>query len=144
MREIKAEETYKVYDCLEYLGKHHNEVSVYFKGHYPTITSSDLIKQFEEELEKGGSFIAVIEDEEKVVAFLKISVKGSEGSLDYLTVLKEYQGKGYGTALMKWAFERFEELNVTGIEVKTVYGNNAIDLYKKYGFREKSIILRKI
>lgn len=144
MREIKAEETYKVYDCLEYLGEHHNEVSVYFKGHYPTITSSDLIKQFEEELEKGGSFIAVIEDEEKVVAFLKISVKGSEGSLDYLAVLKEYQGRGYGTALMKWAFERFEELNVTGIEVKTVYGNDTIDLYKKYGFREKSIILRKI
>ena len=143
MREIKAEETSKLYECLEYLGEHHNEVSVYFKGHYPTISSKDLIHEFAEELAEGHSFIAVIEEKEKIIAFCKISINKSEGSLDYLTVLKPYQKQGYGTALMDWALERFQQLDVKGIEVKTVYGNDAIDLYKQYGFREKSIILRK-
>lgn len=143
MREIKAEEAYKVYECLESMGEYHNKVSVYFKGHYPTITSEDLVKEFEKKLEEGNAYVAVVEEDGQVVGFCEISVKGYEGSLDYLSILEQYRGKGYGKALMDWAFNRFTELDVKAIEVKVVYGNDVIDLYKKYGFKEKSIILRK-
>ena len=31
MREIGFEETYRLYECMEDLARHHNEVSVYFR-----------------------------------------------------------------------------------------------------------------
>ena len=39
MREIRSEEAYRLYECLESLAEHHNDVSVYFKGLYPTLSS---------------------------------------------------------------------------------------------------------
>ena len=142
MREIKADEAYKVYDCLESMAEHHNKVSTYFKGHYPTMSSKEIIRDFERKLEEGKAFISVVENKDKVVGFCKISVNGSEGVIDYLAVLEEERGRGYGTALIDWAFKKFAELNITGIELKVVYGNDVINLYKKYGFKEKSIIMR--
>ena len=142
MREIRSEEAYRLYECLESLAKHHNDVSVYFKGLYPTISSEELINSFKKEMEEGKAYIAVVEDEEKVIGFCKISVDCLKGNLDYLAVLKQERGKGYGTALMDWAFNRFRQLQISDIEVKVVYGNDVIDLYKKYGFKEKSIILK--
>ena len=43
MREISPEETDILYECLEDLGRHHNNVSVYFKGIYPTISSEEIV-----------------------------------------------------------------------------------------------------
>lgn len=142
MREIKAEEAYKVYECLESMNEHHNKVSVYFKRHYPAITTENRIKEIEQKLKEGKSYIAVVEDNERVIAFCTISIDGSEGTVDYLAILEEARGKGYGKALMEWALNKFQELDISGIEIKVVYGNDMVDMYKKYGFKEKSIILR--
>lgn len=141
MREISSKETCRLYDCMEDLAKHHNEVSVYFKGGYPTISSKEVIRQFAEDLEKGISHIAVMEDGEKIIGFCKISIVKDSGFLDYLSVLEEERGKGLGSALLEWALDKFAEFNVRNIEVKVVYGNGVIDFYKKYGFREKSILM---
>ena len=142
MREIKADEAHKLYECLESMGEHHNKVSVYFKGHYPTITSKQLIEDFIRELNEGKGYIAVAEEDGNIAGFCEITTEGKEGVLDYLAVLEDRRGKGYGKNLIEWSFEKFRELGVENIEVKVVYGNGVIELYKKYGFREKSIILR--
>ena len=36
MREINAEEVYRLEPCLRVLAEYHNEISVYFKGNYPS------------------------------------------------------------------------------------------------------------
>ncbi|MBR3309672.1 MAG: GNAT family N-acetyltransferase [Lachnospiraceae bacterium] len=141
MREIGSKETYRLYDCMEDLAKHHNEVSVYFKGGYPTISSEEILRKFAEDLENGISRIAVMEDGDKVIGFCKINIVKDNGFLDYLSVLEEERGKGLGSVLVDWALEKFAEYNVRNIEVKVVYGNGVIDFYKKYGFREKSILM---
>ena len=61
-----------------------------------------------------------MEDNGSVVGFCKIDICGYVGKLDYLVVLKEYRGKGYG---------------------KVVDGNEAIHLYEKYGFKMNAHIL---
>lgn len=142
MREIRSEEVNKLYECLESLAEHHNEVSVYFKGLYPTRSSEHLIKEFQKEMNEGKAFIAVVENDGKVIGFCKISIDGTKGNLDFLSVLEQERGKGYGKSLMDWALNRFKELKIDDVEVKVVYGNDVIDLYKKYGFKEKSIILK--
>ena len=141
IREIHSEETGKLYECLEALAEYHNKVSVYFKGCYPKIPSGQRIKQFASELEEGRSRIAVIESDRKFLGFCKISADGNTGTLEYLVVLEQERGKGYGVALMDWAMNTFQKLGVNEIEVKVVYGNEAIRLYEKYGFREKSVIM---
>ena len=162
IREIHSEETGKLYECLETLAEHHNKVYVHFKGSYPKIPSEERIKQFENELEEGKSRIAVIENGNDFVGFCKIGTEGNTGVLEYLVVLSRERGKGYGAALMDWALTAFRKLGLSEIDVKVVYGNEAIRLYEKYrgfgipcrsepgkrkrlhekyGFREKSVIM---
>ena len=141
MREISPDETGKLYDCLEALAKHHNQVSVHFKGDYPQMPSEQKIIQFAEELKEGRSRIAVAEKDHTVIGFCKINTDGSRGVLEYLVVLDRERGKGYGAAFMDWALNAFRELGMNEIDVKAAYGNEAIRFYEKYGFREKSVIL---
>ena len=77
----------------------------------------------------------------EVTGFCKINIENTAGVLEYLVVLDRERGKGYGAALMNWALGRFRDSEVKTIDVKVVYGNDAIHLYKKYGFRERSVIL---
>ena len=141
IREIHSEETGKLYECLEALAEHHNKVSVHFKGCYPLIPSEQKIKQFEHELKQGRSRIAVAENADKVIGFCKINTDVSPGVLEYLVVLDQERGKGYGASFMDWALNVFRELGIRDIDVKAVYGDEAIQFYQKYGFRERSVIL---
>ena len=141
MREINPNETDKLYECLEALAEHHNQVSVYFKGHYPQTPSEQKIRQFESELEEGRARIAVAENDGKVIGFCKINTDSRPGVLEYLVVLDRERGKGYGAAFMDWALNTFRELGINDIDVKVVYDNEAIRFYEKYGFRTRSVIL---
>ena len=141
MREISPNETGKLCECLEALAKHHNQVSEYFKGDYPQTPSEQKTIQFGKELEEGRTRIAVIENDDKVTGLCKINTDGNRGVLEYLVVLEQERGKGYGAAFMDWALNIFRELGIHEIDVKAVYGNEAIRFYKKYGFRERSVIL---
>ena len=141
MREITSKETGKLYRCLEALAEHHNQVSVHFKGQYPRTSSEQKIAAFEKELEEGRTHIAVADNGTEVVGFCKINIGNSAGVLEYLVVLDQERGKGYGAALMDWALNRFRDSGMKEIDVKVVYGNDAIHFYEKYGFRERSVIL---
>ena len=141
IREINSEETGKLYECLEALAEHHNKVSVHFKGRYPVAPSGEKIIQFQSELEEGKSRIAVIENASHLIGFCKVRTDGNTGILEYLVVLDRERGKGHGAALMDWALSTFRKLGINKIDVKVVYGNEAIHLYEKYGFRERSVIL---
>ena len=144
MREISSEETGRLYECLEALAEHHNQVSAHFRGSYPLVSSEQKIRQFARELEQGGSRIAVAENAGKVIGFCKINTDADTGVLEYLVVLDSERGKGYGAAFMDWALNTFRELGVRNIDVKVVYGNEAIRFYQKYGFRERSVVLTLI
>lgn len=63
------------------------------------------------------------------------------GKLDYLVIMKEYRGRGFGKRLMDWAIRMFAEHEIQQIEVKVVDGNETIHLYEKYGFKMNAHIL---
>lgn len=128
-------------DCIRALSEYHNEVSVNFKGSYPSRPYEQTLKMFETALENGCSHIAVIEEAGSAAGFCKIDTDGQKGKLDYLMVMPEYHGKGYGRALMDWAMAGFDRYGVHCIEVKVVDGNSAINLYEKYGFKMNAHIL---
>ncbi|MBR1384579.1 MAG: GNAT family N-acetyltransferase [Ruminococcus sp.] len=142
MREIASNETYKLRECLLALAEHHNKGSVNFKGCYPKAPIEQTLKQFSYDVESGKSYIAVIEDGDKVIGFCKINIEEALGVLEYLVVLEEFRGRGFGAALMEWALGKFSELGAHDIDVKVADGNDAVSLYEKYGFKMNAHILR--
>lgn len=143
MREIGAEETGKLRDCLIALAEHHNRVSVNFRGCYPKTPVDVTLKKFADDLKSGKSAVAVIEDGDSVIGFCKTDIDGEYGVLEYLVVLEKYRGKGYGAELMDWAMAWFDASGAVTIDVKVADGNSAVTLYEKYGFRMNAHILRQ-
>ncbi|SDB49757.1 Acetyltransferase (GNAT) domain-containing protein [Ruminococcaceae bacterium FB2012] len=142
MREIAHDEVYRLEECLKALARHHNEVSVNFKGCFPKKPYSESLAAFEKALAEGRSKIAVIEEDDRTAGFCKIDLIGQEGHVDILIVLKEYRGRGYGRQLMDWAVATLRQDGALRIEIKVVDGNDAKAFYEKYGFRTVSEILR--
>ena len=142
MRELPCDEIYKLETCLRELAEHHNTVSVNFAGAYPKKPYRETLQSFEADVRSGKSKIAVIDSENRIVAFCKTDICQGQGKIDYLIVLKQYRGKGYGNMLMNWAIDRFKQCSVEQIEVKVVDGNDAIRFYEKYGFRMNAHILK--
>ena len=142
VRELSHGEVYRLEGCLKELAGHHNEVSENFRGRYPKKPFGETLASFERDLRSGRSRIAVIESGEKILGFCKISADGEEGTVDYLIVLKEARGKGYGNTLLDWAMNALRQCGAGRIEVKVVAGNDAVGFYEKYGFRICSYVLR--
>ncbi|MBQ7795297.1 MAG: GNAT family N-acetyltransferase [Lachnospiraceae bacterium] len=141
IREIDKNEVNKLRSCLIQLSEHHNQISTHFNGFYPSKPYEDTLNAFYTSLQSGQSYIAVIENDEKVVGFCKVDIVQGKGKLDYLVVLREYRKKGYGQMLMDWAMDAFSKNNISHIEVKVVDGNDAIHLYEKYGFKMNAHLL---
>lgn len=141
LREIETNEVDRLYSLVAALSEHHNQVSVNFKGIYPSRPYEETLKAFGENLENGKSRIAVVETDDRIAGFCKVDINGKKGKLDYLAVLPEYRGNGYGTMLMDWAMAQFRENFVKQVEVKVVDGNDAIHLYEKYGFKMNAHLL---
>lgn len=142
MRDLASKEVYRLEECLNALAEHHNEVSKNFKGAYPKKPVEKTLASFEKDIESGRSRIEVIEEDGRILGFCKIDLEGSEGKVDYLIVLKETRGKGFGKILLDRAMEIFREKGISMIEVRVVDGNDAIGFYEKQGFRINSHILR--
>ncbi len=143
MREITETEVWRLKECIRALSEYHNEVSTHFKGYYPSRPYEKTLEGFVDDMKAKTSHIAVIEDNDRIIGFCKVNYDNGNGKLDYLVVLNEYRGMGYGKKLMDWAMKSFDEWNVRYIEVKVVSGNEAIHLYEKYGFNMNAHILVK-
>lgn len=141
IKELKIEEIKLLKPLMEYLAVHHNDVSVNFKGSYPRHKDEDRIVRFEKEISEDTSKAYVCLEDELIVGVVKIDFNNDKGVIDYFVVLKEYQGKGYGKALMDKALATFKERNIKDIELHVVYGNDAIDFYEKYGFKIQSYVM---
>lgn len=142
MRELPGSEIYKLEICLRELAEHHNRVSVNFAGIYPKKPFEATLQSFEADVRSGKSKIAVIDSENQIVGFCKADIDRGQGKIDYLIVLREYRGKGYGDMLMSWAMDLFRQCGADQIEVKVADGNNAARFYEKYGFKMNAHILR--
>lgn len=77
----------------------------------------------------------VLKLDEKIIGFYEAKIIAPEAELYDVAVAKEYQGKGYGSALLNHFFDVCKSRGVVTIflEVNSI-NNNAIKLYEKFGF----------
>ena len=142
MKELKAGEVYGLEECLKELAEHHNGVSVHFRGCYPKRPFRETMESFEKDVRDGKSRIGAVTDGKRILGFCKADITGTDGKVDYLIVLKESRGKGYGDLLLDWAMDVFRQAGVSRIEIRVVDGNDAAGFYEKHGFRVCSHIMR--
>ncbi len=127
---------------LEKLHKHHNEKSVYFSGSYPKQSFEERVKEYKEKEKKGEYRIEVLTDEKQLVVGFCISYKEKEnGHINVLFVEQQCRKHGLGARLIKSAIEWFEQNGIKDIELTVVYGNDAVEFYKKMGFYPRSTIM---
>ena len=80
----------------------------------------------------------VIED--KVIGYLDYSLIYDRIEIDNFCVLEEYRKNGIGTKLMSYLVSLAISLRVINITLEVRVSNNiAINLYKKFGFREVAL-----
>lgn len=73
--------------------------------------------------------------DEKVVGFLNVLYTVDEMTILNIAVSKDYQRRGYGTALLKKCFENARNKKVFQVFLEVEEKNlAAIDLYKKFNF----------
>lgn len=85
-----------------------------------------------EELLKKAKDIFILEISGKIVG--SVAAYGNE--IDDLTVAKEFQGKGFGTALLRFAVSRMQKAGIKPIQLHVAdWNQNAVALYLKNGFQ---------
>lgn len=85
-----------------------------------------------EELLKKAEDIFVLEDSGKLAG--SVAIYGNE--IDDLVVAKEFQGRGFGTALLRFAVARMQHAGIEPIQLHVAdWNRNAVALYLKNGFQ---------
>ncbi|MBU3692827.1 MAG: GNAT family N-acetyltransferase [Candidatus Nanopelagicaceae bacterium] len=78
----------------------------------------------------------------KAVGFIECSdlkIDQNTGYVDGLGVIQEFQGRGLGELLLKWAFAYYSAKGITHLELNVDTGNEsgALKLYEKLGMKPK-------
>ena len=100
-------------------------------------------KQFKYELEENEfSYLFVLEHNEVIVGYYGFWVMFEDCDITKVSIRKEFQGMKLSNILMQDCFKRVSDLNCERINLEVRVTNlKAINLYKKYGF--KDVIRRK-
>lgn len=140
------EESYEIdrlQTCIKELSEHHNNINPHFKSIYPINPISETLLKFKNEVRDKSRLIYALVKNEDILGFCSISIKGKQGSIDYLYVKESMRNSGYGSILMKWALDEFSSRNIELINVQVVTGNPAESLYKKFGFETRTHIMTR-
>lgn len=102
-------------------------------------------EQVEREIKNNYSKFYIVENDEEVVAYMKLNFDKAQTEKDYyntievqrIYVLQEYKGKQIGKKLMQKAIEiaKYKNLNYIWLGVWE-YNINAIKFYEKLGFKK--------
>ena len=82
--------------------------------------------------------ISVYEKDNKIVGYLNYSIMYDKAELNYIFVDLEYRKSGIGSILLDYLLEKCENCQNITLEVRKD-NISAINLYKKYGFKECAI-----
>jgi ribosomal protein S18 acetylase RimI-like enzyme len=87
-----------------------------------------------------SSKIFVVEVEKNVVGALVLSdyiwFNGKRGHIDEIFITKDFQGKGIGSKLIKFAEKYFSDKKISGLTFISHKKSMAFKFYKKRGYKE--------
>ena len=115
-------------------------------------TTDECAKSFEKQINAPDSAVIVAEHEERVIGFVSGEVFNApnlkrikvDSELISLYVEEEYQNKKIGALLIEKFIQWAKSKNADQVKIEPYYNNEkAIKLYKREGFEDYVVILRK-
>jgi ribosomal protein S18 acetylase RimI-like enzyme len=150
IREYKLEDR----EAVEKLIAQFHESEKVFTPHF--WVNEDISKPYFDylvkKIEEGNGKIFVAEDNGAAVGYMAVRIEEEDsprgaikknGYISNIVILKDYQGKGFGEALLKKAEEFTKDSGAKHIALDVQVGNKALDFYHKHGYQERSMWLDK-
>lgn len=104
-------------------------------GYHKDAVKLDLKKLFINFFNSSRPYAYILEDKGKSIGYFAFRIVGDNCELDYPTITKKYQGKGFGKLLINKIMLLCKSLRIKKIKLSARVSNNrAIELYKSYGF----------
>jgi len=76
-----------------------------------------------------------------VIGSIMAGYEGHRGWINYLAVVPEYQGRGYGRKLVQKAVDELRKIGCLKINLQVRKSNtSAIGFYKRLGFKEDDVV----
>ncbi len=76
-----------------------------------------------------------------VIGSIMAGYEGHRGWINYLAVVPEYQGRGYGRKLVQKAIDELRKIGCLKINLQVRKSNTSvIDFYKRLGFKEDDVV----
>jgi ribosomal-protein-alanine N-acetyltransferase len=82
--------------------------------------------------------VFLINENNVFVGYISLRIENQVGDIGYLSILKDYQGKGFGSELISYVLGLGKSENYNSITLAVWENNLALKLYKKIGFKIKS------
>lgn len=93
-----------------------------------------------EELENQNSKFIVAKCKNEIIGFAGFKILVDYADIMNIAVKKDFRSKGVGSLLLKSLIDLYNSLNLVSLNLEVNENNiHAINLYKKYGFKEISI-----
>jgi len=87
-------------------------------------------------IEQGGYIFSIMTDEKVIGVCALINNGNGIYELARMAISNQYQGKGYGSLLIKTCLKKLENINAKKVYlISNTKLKTAINLYKKYGFQ---------
>ena len=98
----------------------------------------EQIKNSKELLLDKKERVFLISKNDFFIGYISIRIENQIGEIGYLSILKNYQGKGLGSNLISYVLEIAKKEKCKFITLAVWENNLALKLYKKLGFKIKS------
>lgn len=108
---------------------------------YPLFSVDNFTYKLTEKEFSTNPYLKIITfvEKDKVIGFLLYSLIYDRIEIEQFEVITKERGKGIGDKLLKYIIEKYKERDVKNITLEVKEDNIvAINLYKKYGFKNVS------
>jgi ribosomal protein S18 acetylase RimI-like enzyme len=109
--------------------------------------SDEKVKQLIEPLMQKGSYYLIATEGDNLMGWILIGTRKDQftekiyGFIYELFVLEEFRGNGIAKQLMETGIEHLKQDGCSEVRLRVYAGNQAIKLYEKLGFKNRTITM---
>ena len=130
-----------VFEIVRYVPSHREAVVDLWKKCGLVVPWNDPVEDIQRKLDFQPDLFLVALLDGRLISSVMIGYEGHRGWMNYLAVLPEHQGQGYGRKLVERSIEELKKLGCLKLNVQVRESNKkVIEFYERLGFRDDHVI----